>query len=82
MWRHCVRMSNAQEVQLEVITGANLGHLVIQKAEVNIKLAAYYLQYSEKIFQACQPADLTVQAIHTIRELHDSDGNWDDPKDP
>ena len=28
---------------------ANLGHLVIQKAEMNIKLVAYYLQYSEKI---------------------------------
>ena len=29
--------------------GANLGHLVSQKAEMNIKLAAYYLRYSEKI---------------------------------
>ena len=28
---------------------ANLGHLISQKAEMNIKLAAYYLQYSEKI---------------------------------
>ena len=28
---------------------ANLGHLVSEKAEMNIKLAAYYLQYSEKI---------------------------------
>ena len=29
--------------------GANLGHLVSQKAEMNIKLAAYYMRYSEKI---------------------------------
>ena len=29
--------------------GASLGHLVSQKAEMNIKLAAYYLRYSEKI---------------------------------
>ena len=28
---------------------ANLGHLVSQNTEMNIKLAAYYLQYSEKI---------------------------------
>ena len=28
---------------------ANLGHLVSQKTEMNINLAAYYLQYSEKI---------------------------------
>ena len=28
---------------------ANLGHLVSQKAEMNIKLAAYYWRYSEKI---------------------------------
>ena len=39
---------------------ANLRYLVSQKAEMNIKLVAYYLQYSEKISQACQPADLTV----------------------
>ena len=55
--------------------GANLGHLVRQKAEMNIKLAAYYLRYSGKISQVHQPADLTVQAICTIRELHDSYGN-------
>ena len=46
----------------------NLGHLVSQKAEMNIKLAAYYLQYSGKISQACQPAYLRVKAIHTISE--------------
>ena len=61
---------------------ANLGHLVSQKAEIYIKLAAYYLQYSEKTSQACQAADSTVQAIHTIRELYDSDGNWDDHEAP
>ena len=54
--------------------GANLGHLVSQKAEMNIKLAAYYLRYSEKISQVHQPTALTVQAICTIRDLHDSDG--------
>ena len=62
--------------------GANFRHLVNQKAEMNIRLAAYYLRYSEKISQARQPTDLTVQAIHTIRDLHDSDGNCDDPKAP
>ena len=62
--------------------GANLGHLVSQKAEMNIKLAAYYLRYSEKISRVCQPTDLKVQAIHTIRDLHDSDGNCHDPKVP
>ena len=49
---------------------------------MNIKLAAYYLRYSEKISRTCQPTDLTVLAIHTIRNLHDSDGNWDGPKAP
>ena len=62
--------------------GANIGHLVSQKAEMNIKLAAYYLRYSEKISRVYQTTDLTVQAIHTIRGLCDSDGNWDDPKTP
>ena len=62
--------------------GANLGHMVSQKAEMNIKLPAYYLRYSEKISQVRQPTDLTVQAIHTIRDLCDSDGNCDDPKAP
>ena len=62
--------------------GANLGHLVRQKTEMKIKLAAYYLKYSEKISQVHQPTDLTVQAIHIIRDLCDSDGNWDDPKAP
>ena len=32
-------------------SSANLGHLVSQKAEMNIKLAEYYLRYSEKISQ-------------------------------
>ena len=49
---------------------------------MNTKMAAYYLRYSEKISQVCQPTDLTVQAICTIRDLCDSDGNWDDPKAP
>ena len=62
--------------------GANLGHLVSQKTEMNIKLAAYYLRYSEKISQVCQATDLTVQAICTIRVLCDSDGNWDNRKAP
>ena len=47
---------------------------------MNIKLAAYYLRYSEKISGVCQPTDLTVQAMHTI--MHDSDGNWDGAKAP
>ena len=46
------------------------------------KLAAYYLRYSEKISQVCQPTDLTVQASCTIRDMCDSDGNLDDPKAP
>ena len=62
--------------------GANLGHLVSQNTEMNIQLAAYYLRYSEKISQVCHPTDLTVQAIGTIRDLHDSDGSWDNPKAP
>ena len=49
---------------------------------MNIKLAAKYLRYSEKLSQVCQPTDLTVQAIHTIRDLCVLDGNWDDPKAP
>ena len=79
MWRHCVRMSNAVGAAGGNNRGANLGHLVNQKAEMNINLAAYYLHYSEMISQACQPVDLLVQAIYTIRELCDSDGNWHVP---
>ena len=75
-------MSNALEVQLGEQQGSQLRHLVSQKAEMNIKLEAYYLRYSEKISQVFQPTDLTVQTIHTISDLHDSDGNWNDPKAP
>ena len=39
-------------------------------------------RYSEMISLVHQPTDLTVQAIHTIRDLHDSDGNWDDAMTP
>ena len=35
--------------------GANLGHLVSQKAEMNIKLAAYYLRYSERYLKSASP---------------------------
>ena len=30
-------------------SGASLGHLISQKAEMNIELAAYYVRYSEMI---------------------------------
>ena len=62
--------------------GANLGHLISQEAEMNTKLAAYYLRYSEKDILSLPSTDLTVQAICTVRDLHNSDGNWDDPKAP
>ena len=66
-----------------VITGKPIRDIwSAKRAEINIKLAEYYLQYSEKISQAHQPADLTAQVICTINELHDSDGNWDAPKAP
>ena len=77
MWRHCVRLLNAQEAQLEVIAGEPIWDIWSAKRLNDIKLAAYYLRYSEKIPQVHHPTDLTVQAIRTIRELDDSDGNWD-----
>ena len=62
--------------------GANLGHMISHRAEMNIKLAAYWLQYSEKISHPRIGADLTVPVVRSIRALRDAEGTCDDPSAP
>ena len=49
--------------------GANLGHMISNRVEMNIKLAAYWLQYSEKISHPRIGADVTVPVVRSIHAL-------------
>ena len=60
-------------------SGANLGH---HRAEMNIKLAAYWLRYSENISCPRIGADVTVAVVRSIRALQDAEGTYDDPSTP
>ena len=62
--------------------GANLGHMISPWAEMNIKLAAYWLWYSEKISCPRVGADVTVPAVRSIHALRDAEGTYDDPSTP
>ena len=55
--------------------GANLGHMIGQRAQKNINLAAYWLHHSEWISRACQP---DVINVHSIRALRDAEDNYED----
>jgi hypothetical protein len=49
----------------------NPGNQANLRAETNLKLAAYYLRYQERIGSPVQAADLTVVVVQTMRALHD-----------
>ena len=49
---------------------------------MNIKLVAYWLQYSEKISHPRIGADVTVPVVRSIRALQDAEGTYDDPSAP
>ena len=49
---------------------------------MNNKLAAYWLQYSEKISHTRIGADVTVPVVRSIRALRDAEGTYDDPSAP
>ena len=59
--------------------GANLGHMISYQAEMNIKLAAYCLQYSEMISCLRIGADVTVPAVRSIHALREAEDSYDDP---
>ena len=65
-----------------VAGGANLGHMISQRAQKNINLAAYWLRHSECISRARQPADITVVNVHSIRALRDAEDNYEDATPP
>ena len=48
---------------------ANLGHMTSHRVEMNIKLAAYWLRYSEKISCLRIGADVTVPVVRSICAL-------------
>ena len=48
---------------------ANLGHMISHQMEMNIKLAAYWLWYSEKISLPRIGADVPVPVVRFIRAL-------------
>ena len=62
--------------------GANLGHMISNLAEMNIKLAAHWLWYCEKISHPRIGADVTVPVVRSIRALRDTEGTYDDPSTP
>ena len=62
--------------------GASPGHMISHRAEMNIKLAAYWLQYSEKISRPRIGVDVTVPVVRSIRALRDAEGTYDDPSTP
>ena len=62
--------------------GANLGHMISQRAQKNINLEAYWLRHSERISRVCQPADITVVNIWSIRALRDAEDNYEDATPP
>ena len=63
-------------------SGANLGHMISHRAEMNIKLAAYWLWYSEKISHLRIGPDVTVPSVRSIRTLRDAEGTYDDHSAP
>ena len=61
---------------------ANLGHMISHQAEMNIKLAAYWLWYSEKISLPRIGADVTVLVVRSICALTDAKSTYNDPSAP
>ena len=62
--------------------GANLGHMIIHQVEMNIKLDAYWLWYSEKMSRLRIAGDVTVPVVRSICALQDAQGTYDDPSAP
>ena len=62
--------------------GVNLGHMISQRAQKNINLAAYWLCHSERISRTRQPADIMVTNVHSIRALRDTEDNYEDASPP
>ena len=62
--------------------GANLGHIISQRAQKNINLVAYWLHHSEDISRSRQPADITVVNIHSIHALRDAEDNYENATPP
>ena len=62
--------------------GANLGHMISQRAQNNISLAAYWLRHSDRISRVRQQADITVVNICSIRALRDAADNYKDATPP
>ena len=62
--------------------GANLGHMISHLAEMNIKVAVYWLRYSEKLSRPRIGADVTVPVVRSICALRDAEGTYDDPSAP
>ena len=62
--------------------GANLGQLISQCTEKNIKLVAYWLHYSEKVSRPRQIADITVANVQSIHLLMETEGNYEEAAAP
>ena len=62
--------------------GANLGHMISQRAQKNINLAAYWLCHSEQISRTHEPADITDVNICSIWVLRDTEDSYEDATPP
>ena len=75
----CKNVKHPGRVAAENGGGTNLGHMISHQAEMNIKLAAYWLWYSEKISCLRIRADVTAPVVRSIHALRDAKGTYDDP---
>ena len=71
----CRNIKRPDGVAAAPAAGANLGHMISQRAQKYINLAAYWLRHSEQISRAHQPADITVINVRSIRALRDTEDN-------
>ena len=60
---------------------ANPGVSVNQRAETHLKLLAFYLRHQARVSRVVQPADVTLDAIRTVRELREFESTYKKPED-
>lgn len=59
----------------------NPGESVSLRAENNLKLMAYYLRHRARVSRQTQPADITLENIRSVKELRESEENYEQPED-
>jgi hypothetical protein len=59
---------------------ANVGHQISLCAEMNIKLTSFYVRHRlTRVSRPCEIGTITIDAIHSLRELSESENKHKDP---